>query len=183
MQEVFEKIIYNKVLEKAWQPLGTFGEHSPLVIKVSDVKKIVKQVASEYEENRILEYMDERNREKEALIDELKKICDNGWIPCSERLPENEKEVEITYTRQDYKTGKILYLTARAFYEDGTLTTEDSGYGWGETDNWEYCEEKDACIIPEGWYEGVSFSEEFGIVDMPVIAWRYLTEPYKPKGE
>lgn len=51
--------------------------------------------------------------------------------------------------------------------------TEDSGYGWNETDNWEYCEEKDARIIPERWYEGVSFTEEFDIVDMSVIAWRY----------
>lgn len=108
----------------------------------------------------------------------------NGWIPVeSGKLPENEKKVEITFIRKHYKTGETLYLTARAFYEDGTLTTEDSAYGWGETDNWEYCEEKDACIIPEGWYEGVSFAEVFGIVDMPVIAWRYLTEPYQQKGE
>lgn len=153
MQEVFEKI-KQRVMIAATEAYG----YTPMtrVISEAEWKEIMEQVAAEYS---------------------------NGWIPCSERLPENEKEVEITYIRQRYKTGKILYLTARAFHEDGTLTTEDSSYGWNEMYNWEYCEEKDACIIPEGWYEGVSFTEEFGIVDMPVIAWRYPTEPYQPKGE
>lgn len=68
MQEVFEKIIYDKVLEKAWQPLGTFDEHSPLVIKVSDVKEIVRQTSTEY---------------------------NNGWIPCSVQLPEERQAVYI----------------------------------------------------------------------------------------
>ena len=104
----------------------------------------------------------------------------DGWIPCSERLPENETEVEITFIRKHYKTGETLHLTARAFHEDGTLPTEKSIFVWNEVDNWEYDENIDSYIIPEGWFEGVSFSEEFGIVDMPVIAWRYLSEPYQP---
>lgn len=32
------------------------------------------------------------------------------WIPCSEWLPENEKEVEITYVREHYLTGERFYL-------------------------------------------------------------------------
>lgn len=165
MQEAFEKIIerLEELCNDSISNIFAYEEddHEGIYNKgLSDgyekSAEIVKQAAAEY---------------------------NNGWIPCSERLPENEKEVEITFIRQHYKTGEILYLTARAFYEDGTLTTEDSGYGWNETDNWEYCEEKDACIIPEGWYEGVSFTEQFGIVDTLVIAWRYLTEPHQPKGE
>ncbi len=139
--------------------------------------------------------------DEKKLIDELKQsgmIADNeygnalidminsqskigGWIPCSKKLPENETEVEITYISKSYKTGETLYMTARAFYEDGTLPTEKSICIWNEGDNWEYDENTDSYIIPEGWFEGVSFSEEFGIVDMPVIAWRYLTEPYQPQ--
>lgn len=69
MQEVFEKILYDKVLEKAWQPLGMFDEHSPLVIKVSDVKEIVNQTAAEY---------------------------NNGWIPVEERLPEESNYYCVT---------------------------------------------------------------------------------------
>ena len=63
-----------------------------------------------------------------ALINKQPKIGE--WILCSEKLPENEQEVEITYTREHYLTGEKLYLTARAFYEDGTYTTEDSAYSW-----------------------------------------------------
>lgn len=111
----------------------------------------------------------------------IKALNDREWILCSERMPENETEVEITFVRKHYKTGETLYLTARAFYEDGTLTTENSLFNWYATDDWEYDEPTDSCIIPAGWYEGVSFTEEFGIVDMPVIAWRYLTEPYRPQ--
>ena len=101
------------------------------------------------------------------------------WIPCSERLPENEQEVEITYVSKHWKTGEPLYFTCRAFYTDGTVTTEESGYAWNETDNWEYDEKLDAYIIPEGWWEGVSFAEEFFPIDKPVIAWMPLPKPYK----
>lgn len=114
------------------------------------------------------------------IMDYIKNMEKIGeWIPCSERLPKNEEEVEITYTRKNYKTGETMYLTARAFYEDGTMNTEDSEYCWNDTDNWEYVEEKDAYIIPEGWFEYAPFTEEFGVVDMTAIAWRPLPEPYK----
>lgn len=111
----------------------------------------------------------------------IRALDESGWILCSERMPENETEVEITFIRKHYETGKTLYLTARAFHEDGTLSTEGSAFYWNETDNWEYDEETDSYIIPEGWFEGVSFAEEFGVVDLPVIAWRYPSEAYKPQ--
>lgn len=107
---------------------------------------------------------------------------ENKWIPVSERLPENEEEVEISCVRRYIGAGnekKERHLTARAFYSDGTMTTEDSDFVWNDIDNWEYDEEKDAYIIPEGWCEYVTFSEEFGVVDAEVIAWRPLSEPYK----
>lgn len=96
------------------------------------------------------------------------------WIPCSERLPDNEQEVEITYVNKHWKTGEPSYFTCRAFYTDGTMTTENSNYVWNDIDNWEYNENFDAYIIPEGWWEGVSFAEEFYPVDKPVIAWMPL---------
>lgn len=104
----------------------------------------------------------------------------NVWIPCSERMPENEKEVEITYTKKHCITGEKLYLTARAFYEDGSLATYDSIYNWDPTDEWQYDEKTDSCFIPKGWFESVSFTEEFGSINDPVIAWRLIAEPYKP---
>lgn len=67
-------------------------------------------------------------------------------------LPEPEKEVEIAY----YNDYSEKYYTARAFYEDGNVHSEDSIMDGGE-DGWEcwceYCEETDDYIIPEGWLE------------------------------
>lgn len=54
------------------------------------------------------------------------------WIPCTKQLPKNEREVEITYIQEHYPTGETLYMTARAFYENGTLTAEESAYCWEE---------------------------------------------------
>ena len=98
-------------------------------------------------------------------------------------MPESEKDVEITYVRKHWKTGEPLYSTARAVYEDGTMTTETSSFNWDDTDNWEYNEEKDYHVIPEGWFESVSFGEEFGAVDVPVIAWREIAESYRLEEE
>lgn len=105
-----------------------------------------------------------------------------GWIPVSEHLPKNEEEVEISCIRRYIGAGdreKKCHLTARAFYTDGTMTTEDSCFMWDDCDDWEYDEEKDAYIIPEGWWEYVTFSEQFGVVDAEVAAWRPISEPYK----
>lgn len=105
----------------------------------------------------------------------------NRWIPCSERYPENEEEVEITY-----KCGGKFY-TARAFYEDGTMHTEDSMMScldWLSWSDWcEYCEETDDWIIPKGWLEYVSFGDTYTVIDREVIAWRPLTEAYKEDEE
>lgn len=104
------------------------------------------------------------------------------WIPCSERLPDNEQEVEISCKRNYIKSGdekRTAYFTARAFYTDGNMNTEDSCFWWDDCYNWEYDEEKDAYIIPEGWWEYVTFSEQFGVVDAEVLAWKPLPEPYK----
>ena len=119
------------------------------------------------------------SEEHKALQIAIKTLEQTRWIPVSKRLPENEQEVEITYTSKHWKTGEPLYFTCRAFYTDGTMNTEDSSYAWNEIDSWEYNEDLDAYIIPEGWWEVVSFAEEFSCVDQAVVAWMTLPEPYK----
>lgn len=100
------------------------------------------------------------------------------WIPCSERMPEAEKEVEITYFVTTYRN--VYYYTTRAFYEDGYRKTETSAYTWNEQDpGWGYDEETDSYFIPEGWYEAASFTKECTLLFRPVIAWRPLPEPYR----
>ncbi|MCM1217520.1 MAG: DUF551 domain-containing protein [Lachnospiraceae bacterium] len=117
-----------------------------------------------------------------SVADMVRMICGQpkigGWIPCSERMPENEEDVEITYVQEAWPTGEKRFLTARAFHEDGTLAMVDSAYDWDEAYHCEYDEEADLCTVLEGWWESISFSERFGQVDMPVIAWRPLPQPY-----
>ena len=149
------------------------------LIKRSDVLSALEEVFDKY---RISFGSDKDGFAKEVpkAIETIPAVGKaNEWILCSEKMPANEREVEITYTRPHYSTGETLYLTARAFYEDGTYTTEDSAYSWEEMYNWEYDEKTDSYIVPEGWFESVSFAERFEAVDMPVIAWRPIPKPYK----
>lgn len=98
------------------------------------------------------------------------------WIPVTERLPENEKDVLIAFTRKGLR-GDIYRCVGMAFHTDGKINTEDTSYSW-ELDNidMEYDEEADAYIIPEGWWETVNFGENFTAVDMPVTHWMPLPE-------
>lgn len=105
----------------------------------------------------------------------------NQWINVKDRLPENEVDVLICAQRRYYKGGTIPVVST-AFYTDGKMNTEESGYNWdlGNVDM-EYDEEVDAYIVPEGWWESVRYGEEFSAVDDFVTHWMPLPQP--PKGE
>lgn len=122
-----------------------------------------------------------QNEVKEAVGVMLNDNKVTGWIPVSERLPEPEKEVEVTAERHWSCSGedKKIYLTCRAIYENGTIWREDSSFGWENFDNYEYDEERDDWKIPEGWFEYVTYGEESAAIDDFVIAWREIGEPYK----
>lgn len=97
------------------------------------------------------------------------------WISVKDRLPEPEKDVLISW-----KLWNGTLCVSTAFYENGKITTEDSDYAWNDEYDWaDYDEEKDAYIIPEGWFESVRFAEEFGVVDRVVTHWMPLPEPPK----
>lgn len=100
------------------------------------------------------------------------------WIPVTERLPEAETEVLILA-----RCGNRTIIT-NGMYEDGTKNTEDSNWWWMETDGFEYDEELDAYIIPEGWWEYKHYNgdDEYNhaIYDK-VTHWMPL--PEAPKGE
>lgn len=142
-----------------------------------EIMKAVQKVGVVVDKDELIKALNYDRQQYEKGYEDGKR--ESEWIPCRERLPENEQEVEITYVKKHWKTGEPLYFTCRAFYSDGTVNTEESNYVWDKTDNWEYIEKMDAYIIPEGWWECVSFAEEFAAVDMPVIAWMPLPEPFK----
>lgn len=88
----------------------------------------------------------------------------NGWIPCSERLPEKLEPVNITWVNRNpepyYAHIKDIPFVATAFYHNGK---------W-----WWY-----SCVCE--YYLSEYGESECDAVDkdIDIIAWQPLPEPYK----
>lgn len=98
------------------------------------------------------------------------------WISVKDRLPETEQEVLILADRRNYM------IITTAIYEDGTVTTEDSIWGWQDC-GFRYDEETDQYIISEGWWEYRHYNPDDvydNYIDDEVTHWMPLPEP--PKG-
>lgn len=109
------------------------------------------------------------------------------WIPVTERLPETETEVLILAVRKVYSlkthSNTAHHIVTTGMYEDGTKRTEDSVWWW-EADGFEYDEERDDYIIPEGWWEYKHYNgdeQHNYAIDDEVTHWMPL--PESPKGE
>lgn len=88
MKEFIDKLI-SRFEEYPTYSFGVSLLNTEEYIKVSDVKKIVNQLAEEYK------------------VSEMP----TGWIPCSERLPEKKTLVLVTYTNvnDDVRIEVTLY--------------------------------------------------------------------------
>lgn len=95
----------------------------------------------------------------EQLQDDLEQDeKENGWIPVSERLPEDERMCLVTL-KKVHGTSEILLGTSNC------LRFGDAGY-WNEK---EY-----------GYLEWDKYSDGHGGTRMyKIVAWRPLPEPYK----
>ena len=107
MQAAFEKIVekLEELHERYINQYGAVGEN-PMAFSVKECMEIVKQEVEKYEEC----YKDcgdceAYNKEKyhcpkfcNVIKETVKEIEENhnGWIPCSERLPEEHKLYDIT---------------------------------------------------------------------------------------
>lgn len=97
-------------------------------------------------------------------------------------LPEVEHEVEVAYITK-CTNGKAI--TARAVYEDGSITQLESAFDWeeyvGNDGECNYNKEKDEYMIPVGWFESHWYGEDcHEMYDAEIIAWREI-EPFKEK--
>ncbi len=117
---------------------------------------------------------------KEGLAESPEK---DGWIPCTERLPEPEEEVEISVKHT--MGGKGYYFTVRGFFEDGEVWNGDSFYLWYFPDGAvEWDDEREDFKIPESWWERSRYADENNVcaIEDTVLAWRPLPEPYREPG-
>ena len=114
------------------------------------------------------------------IINELAEEYNNGWIPCSDKLPTVEEKVLI-FAKRKYRGGSFKYIITTAMYEDGTVLENDSKWRWEDIEA-EWDEEEDCYIIPEGWWEDKAYNPDgalnYAIYD-EVIAWQPLPQPYK----
>ena len=119
MKEFIEKLIGRLEEASHWEE-STFDEDgysnddSEEVIYLHRAIEIVNQLAEEYE--------------REHIVDLGNKICDkvddilrkrnNGWIPCSERLPDAEADVLLSLRSLDIYVG-FMANTEGMFYVEG----------------------------------------------------------------
>lgn len=102
---------------------------------------------------------------------------ENDWILCSEKLP--DPEVDVLLTVEVRRIGMRPYRkVVKAFYENGSVTDIESCYTWDLYDLMDEDEDGN-CMIPEGWFECVDYSDEFCGIDDFAIAWMKLPEAYK----
>lgn len=97
------------------------------------------------------------------------------WIPCSERKPEPETEVQAVCRR-----GGVSFVCP-AMYEDGTVLKGDSIWNWNNIEEYGlYCEDADDWFIPEGWWEYRQFNDDDtynNLIDCAVTHWQPLPKP------
>lgn len=100
----------------------------------------------------------------------LAKPSREDWIKASDRMPETGKKVFAFYLNEIGKPRKIM-----AFYTPRFTMEQDED----PNEATEYCEDKDAYYLKEGWYEDNEFDECHWKVDGKITHWMPLPESPK----
>lgn len=88
-----------------------------------------------------------------GIVEEQPTVCNDGWIPCSERLP-SESERWLGHDIIDAEPREFIVMVKGA-YEPTT------GY-----------------YTVNGWVKDIYNKEEYGYAN-EIIAWRFFPQPYK----
>ena len=151
MKEAFEKIIER--LEDSYDITWKHDYFGGKKDAFCEAIEIVKQVASSSEIPNMSE-----NLTSSDVPDN--NVGENGWIPCSERLPEGDRKVYIVQCTNGIID--ILGFTKDAFKLDKYAFAEYKG--------------KKKSIFYE-------YNPEYGYIEYECEAWMPLPAPYQPKGE
>ena len=174
MNEFIEKLI-GRLEEKAHQTWLVLAERNGYEIAI----EIVNQLAEEYKtcnkpSCKDCEVYDKEKHYCPEWCDVIKNTVKeleenhNGWIPCSERLPETNDAVNITWVNRKpepyYKDIKDKPFTATGHYHKGK---------W----YWYSCVCKD--YLDQYGNSDIDEVDK----DIEIIAWQPLPAPYQMKGE
>lgn len=130
-----------------------------------------------------LKEMGQRVANYKLIISALEKQLNGGWIPVSERLPEANKDVQITFREYMNWSKKFRHGICKAIYiPEHSIKSEDMG--WDDCDDVEvYDETEDTYYVKSGWYEIVENWEYTHVyINCEVTAWQPLPDPYKEVG-
>ena len=119
MKEAFEKVTDRLV--KKIKPLHNANWN----VAMEEAIEIVNQVAEEYNK--------EHNKEYNTDVPGRNVGGNDGWIPCSERLPTRNKYYDITYcTRTGMHTSQALFNTDDNswYWEPGIMICTDKVLAW-----------------------------------------------------
>ena len=127
MKELVEKILerLNVLQDKAFN-VKNEDVSMYAIGMMQKAKEIVQEVAEEYKENQILDAMKQRNDDIKDVINELREITRNGWIPVSDRLPKENGFYLATLDGEI--AGEDKPFTSIAEFEDGKWVDDEDDY-------------------------------------------------------
>lgn len=108
------------------------------------------------------------------------------WIPVTERLPEENIDVLITFRELMQYNNKYRHGICKAMHVKEHSIKVDDLWSYNECKELEiYDESEDLYYVKSGWYEIVENYDEYThiYINAGVTAWMPLPKPYKMDGK